>query len=733
MKKLKRMLALLLTAAVCLTMGGFTSARTGPAASGGVTVSALYTEAQTDPIGLDQVPPELSWTLRSDGMNQKQTAYRVLAASSAESLEAGTGDVWDSGRVESETPFGVSFGGTLTSRQKVFWKVMVWDAAGSASAWSETATFEMGLLEESDWEASWIGRGSDSNIITSSFAPVTARYVRMKVVRVGPNPLAEGWNRLQFMEWEIYSGGSKENLARGKKVTATDEVSTDGAWAARNLTNGAYTNGWHGYSTNPFSPDGRDIADRPVYVTMDLGERTTFDTFRLYGRTDAPSNQGDVCPNYPEIYDIEVSDDGRDWATHTTVTVADPPRIVTALPLFAKDFTVDKSEVASARLYVSGLGLYEARLNGQNVADTLFDPGETDFDESVQYVTYDVTDKLIDGGNAVGIMLGNGVYNIGNTPGRYQKVGLDRAAEIKTIAQLEVTMRDGSVQRVVTDGSWDQTQGPVTFSSWHGGEDYDARAEIPGWDAAGTDRSAWGKAGEVNPPAGALRARNTTPIRVTGEVTPVSVKQLANGHYLVDMGVNFAGIYTLRLPGMRAADAGKTVKIWPSETLKADGTVDQTSTGAPIFDTYTIGGGGDESFHIRFCYHGFRYLEIENMPFALKPAHITGQIVRTDNERIGRLSTSSDLINGVERIVDRAIESNMYSTLTDCPAREKLGWLEVSQLMYESMAYSYDIRSWMSKTSRDMAEAQTEAGQVPGVAPASWCPGIPIRSTDRIA
>lgn len=707
----------LLISAITASVFSVEASGLGTSPTGTLSIEGLRTQSQTRPIGIDILSPKLSWLITCDGFNQKQTAYRVIAAGKLSDLESGTGVLWDSGKVESALPYSV-FGdrSKLSSRQKVFWKVMVWDANGEPSEWSDPAFFEMGLLKASDWEADWIGRGAGSNIITNGFQPVTARYVRMKVLSLGPNPMAEGWNRLQFMEWEIYNSENPSiNIARGKKVTATAEMAQEGAWASQNLTDGAYTNAYHGYSTQPLS--GRDISASPVYITIDLGEEMTFDSFRLYGRTDAVSNQENICPNYPENYDIECSNNGTDFTRHTNIAVTIPPRIVTELPIFAKDFNVDTSKVVSARLYISGLGLYEAHINGENVADTLFDPGETDFEESVQYVTYDVTKSLKSGANAIGIMLGNGVYNIGSTPGRYQKYGMDRAAELKCIAQLEITKTDGSIEKIITDNQFYQTEGPITFSGWYGGEDYDARKEIAGWDKSGTDQSNWGNAGLVSPPKGALTARNTTPIRKTDEIIPKAVTKLSNGHYLVDMGVNFAGIYELTLPGMTAALAGTTVKLHPAELLNAGGTVNQESTGSPIYDSYTIRGAGEEKFSPRFVYHGYRYLEIEGMPFEPSVENITGYAVRTDNERTGNFTSSSDLLNGIEKIVDRSIESNMYSTLTDCPAREKLGWLEVSQLLYESMAYSYDIHSWMTKLSRDMAESQTETGQVPGVAP----------------
>ncbi len=713
MKCWKKLLSSLLTG--CLLLASLCPAEVAFAVTAGsLTVCNLRTELLENPIGLDVENPTLSWENKSSENGQRQTGYRILAASSQALLDADTGDLWDTGKVSDTACFGIVWGGSpLTSRQKVYWKVMTWDLNRKASDWSETATFEMGLLSDADWTAQWIGRGVDSNVMINHFDSVTARYVRLQVREIGGNPQAENLNRLQVMEWEIFQGDG-ENLALGKPAAASDALNATGSWSPENLTDGQTYGGNHGYSSGVLS--GTKLST-PVTLTVDLGAQETFDTFRLYARSDALQADGVTCPDYPKVYDIQVSDDGLSFRTVETVEITDPPKYTAALPIFAKEFQLS-GDVQSARLYISGLGLYTATVNGQNVADTLFDPNETDWDTRVQYVTYDVTDLLQEGGNGLGIALGNGVYNVGSTPGRYQKH--DNAGELKAIAQLEIIYTDGSTQRIVTDNTWAQTTGPLTFSSWYGGEDYDATREILRWDLYGTDRSDWGQAAKVNAPAGQLCARNTTPIRITDTVTPVSVKHLANGAYLVDMGVNYAGIYTLRME-TSAAHRGQTVTLYPTEQLNASGDgvnqVSMTNNDLPIYDSYVMAGTGAESFTLQFCYHGFQYLYIENYPGTLTIADITGYIVRADNAADGSFETSNETLNAICRIVNRSVEANMQSVLTDCPDREKLGWLEVSQLMYYSMGYAYDIQSWTRKLLQDMADSQYPDGKVPCVAP----------------
>ncbi|MDR1094633.1 MAG: alpha-L-rhamnosidase N-terminal domain-containing protein, partial [Clostridiales bacterium] len=495
-------------------------------------VDRMFTADRENPLGIDIETPAFSWRLSSNAQNDRQTAYRVLAAATEEELNKENGAyLWDSQKVSKEEPFGVMYAGApLQSRQKVFWKVMVWGADDKPSPWSGVATFETGLFAASDWDAKWIGRFDIStSVMTNAFAPVTARYAQMKVTSVGPNPAVEGSNRLQIMEWEIYNSANPSvNLAANKKVSSTDEHNTSGSggWASVNLTNGALGDG---YSSAPLS--GRDIAANPVYVTIDLGAETTFDTFTLYGRTDELAADQRTCPNYPAKYDVLTSNTGDNFSTHAAAVAVTAPYVnkvaVSGLPLFAKDFSVP-SGIQKARLYIAGLGLYEASVNGKNVADTVFDPGETLYSKAVQYVAYDVTDYLKTGGNTVGVTLGNGVYNIGNPPEKYHKYGMERTGELKFIAQLEITDKNGGVAKVVSDGTWKHASGPIVSSDWYGGEDYDARRELDGWDKGGYDRSDWYAAGVTGAP-GALRARNTTPLRVTGEIRPKEVRELPDG------------------------------------------------------------------------------------------------------------------------------------------------------------------------------------------------------------
>lgn len=696
-------------------------------ATGTITPFNLTVENLKNPMGIDILRPNLSWIFTSDGHNQEQTAYRILVASSLAKLEENDGDLWDSGKVISEKSFNVAYGGLLLkSRQRAYWKVMTWDKNDVSSVWSESAYWELGLINDSDWEAKWIGQGGDvpaedANIFTDTFNKTTSRYVKISVSELGPEAQGfPGQHHLQLMEFEIYdSANPTVNLARGKSVAASSIITNNTVWQPSNLTNGTYNSG---YSSNMFN---NAALSTPLTITIDLGANQSFDTIKLYCRTDFPSTTTNICPNYPKKYTIEHSADNDIYSELQTVSISDPPRIPgkpidtpTSMPLFATDFQVDDlNEVVSARLYISGLGLYETHINGQNVSPNTLEPGETNYDKSILYVTYDVKDFLTEGGNAIGIMLGNGMYNVGATPaGRYKWGTVNGTGPLATIAQLELTMKDGSVQKIFTGEDWKSTNGPITVSTWYGGEDYDATKEVEGWDQPGTDRSTWDDTSKVAI-TGTLEARKHPPIQVVEEIVPASVIPLAGGKYLLDMGQNFAGYLELRLTGTTAANRGTKIQFWPGEHKNADNTVNQNSAGVNRWNSYTVKGTGNETWHPQFCYDGFRYVEIRNFPGVPTVDNFRGYAMRTSNEKSGTFETSNSMLNGIDKLVTRAVESNMYSTLTDCPHREKLGYLEVSHLMYYSMAYQFDIQAWMKKITKDMIEAQHDDGMIPTTAP----------------
>jgi len=390
------------------------------------------------------------------------------------------------------------------------------------------------------------------------------------------------------------------------------------------------------------------------------------------------------------------------------------------LPLFRKSFTLSR-RVTRALIYVSGLGQYELRLNGRKVGNGELTPGWSDYRKTVYYDAYDVTALLHDGPNVLGVMLGNGMYRVLKTAGRYSKF-VGSYGQPKCTLQLEIEFADSGSAEVVSDGTWKTAPGPITFSSIYGGEDFDARLELQGWDRPGFDDRQWRAVSLVQGPGGAMTHELAPPMRVMRNYTPVKVTHPKPGVAVYDLGQNFAGWPEISVAG----PAGAAVRMISGERLDKDGLVLQTSSGGPQWFSYTLRGAGVESWHPRFSYYGFRYVQVEasgagGNSHELRVLRLRGDAVHSSSPRVGQFASSDELLNRIYTLILRAIENNAVSLFTDCPHREKLGWLEETHLMAPSMLYDFDFSGLYAATARNIADAQRregpKAGMVPEIAP----------------
>lgn len=522
----------------------------------------LRCEHLTNPLGIDAVEPRLSWQLkpRPDDRGQRQTAWRILAASSREKLERDDGDLWDSGKVDSERSILVPYRGTaLRSRQRCWWKVMAWDAESRPGPWSSPASWEMALLSSNDWRAKWIA--------------------------------------------------------------------------------------------------------------CSAGEES-------------------------------------------------PPPLEPA-PMFRRDFEVTR-EVRQARVYVTGLGYFELSLNGRKVGDHELDPVKSRYDRRVYYLSFDITDYLHRGDNAIGVMLGTGWFNMhtkavwgfGQAPWR---------ARPRMLCQIEIEYADGSVQRVVSDDSWKVSSGPVVFDGIRNGETYDARLERPGWDRPGFDDAQWKPAAEVSGPGGVLSAQMLPPIRATRILRPKSVREVRPGVWVYDFDQNLAGKLQLSVE----TPAGTKIRLKQGERLHPDGTVQQKEiarfvrSGELQTDTYICKGEGLEVWEPRFIYHGFQYAEVRGLPEAPSLDLLCAKVLHTDFASAGSFSCSKELFNRIQECTRWSFIGNYHGIPTDCPHREKIGWTGDAHLVGETGLFNYDMAASYTKWIRDFADEQRENGDLPGVVPTS--------------
>lgn len=386
------------------------------------------------------------------------------------------------------------------------------------------------------------------------------------------------------------------------------------------------------------------------------------------------------------------------------------------VPLFRKEFQGGE-HIKSALLFISGLGQYEVNLNGEKLGDSFLAPGWTDYDETVLYNTYDVTDKLEAGGNALGVIVGNGFFNVNKE--RYKKLSIVYGMP-RMICKLVIIYADGTVKHIVSGNDWKTAPSPVTFASIYGGEDYDAQLEQKGWDQPSFNDTHWKQAIPVKATEKRLEPELDNPVKVMEMLYAKTVTQPRPGVYMYDFGQNASGIVELKVKGKR----GQTVKLIPAELLNADKLSSQKATGSPYYFSYTLKGDGEETWRPRFTYYGFRYVQVEGAaPDTARnttpPAVIQLSFLHTRNaaSATGSFSCSNELFNRIHTLIQWAIKSNLQSVATDCPHREKLSWLEQDYLMGNSIQHNYDISLLYRKLLDDMREAQTDSGLVPDIAP----------------
>ena len=389
--------------------------------------------------------------------------------------------------------------------------------------------------------------------------------------------------------------------------------------------------------------------------------------------------------------------------------------------LLRREFSV-KPGLRRALAHVTGVGACELTLNGTRVGTDLLSPGWTAYEKTCLYDTHDITELLQPGANAAGLFLGNGMYSVQKAEGRYAKfTGAYRPPF--AIAQLRLEYADGSVEFVGTDDAWRTHAGPITFSNIFGGEDHDARLEAAGWDRAGFDASGWPHAVAAAGPGGELRGTShaAPPLREHETLHPVAVKEIRPGVAVYDLGQNASLIPRLRVRG----PAGAEIKIIPAELVNADGSVDRGSVGGARNNAwwrYTLAGrAGDAEWFPKFFYHGCRYLQVERTAPDGEPLpeiiSLDGVVVHTASAPAGDFACSDELFNRIRTLVRWAQRSNLVSVITDCPHRERLGWLEQYHLNGPALRYEFDLTRLFAKTFGDMADAQTADGLVPDIAP----------------
>lgn len=380
-------------------------------------------------------------------------------------------------------------------------------------------------------------------------------------------------------------------------------------------------------------------------------------------------------------------------------------------PMLRKEFEV-RSEVKSARAYVTSHGLYEMYLNGKRIGDEVFTPGWTSYDDHIQYQTYDITARVQKGKNAVGVILGDGWYR-GNLAfsGQHNTYG-DRLA---LLAQIRLTYADGSSQVIGSDQNWKATTGPILMSDIYNGESYDARLEKKGWSSPGYDDTTWAGVRLANHPKNNLVAPAGPPVRRIQELRPVKISRTPSGETVVDMGQNMVGWVRLKVSG----PAGSTVTLKHAEVLdKAGNFYTENLRVAKQTISYTLKGEGVELFEPHFTFQGFRYVMVKDFPTELTLDNLTGIVVHSDITPAGTFECSEPMINQLQHNIQWGQKGNFVDVPTDCPQRdERLGWTGDAQAFARTASFNADVAAFYTKWLKDMAADQKPSGAIPHVIP----------------
>jgi alpha-L-rhamnosidase len=696
-----------------------------PAAS--VRPDKLRCEYRTNPRGIDEREPRLSWRLmatRAGLRGLSQRAYQVQVASSEANLAGGKADLWDSGKVESaESAHVVYAGQALASGQQAFWRVQVWDQDGRASGWSAPAQWSMGLLDAGDWKAKWIGADE-----SPSYRNPESMFRFLK----GAHWI---WSQTAAPEKRAYFRASFEAPAGRKIERAIVLMGADARYEF--FLNGASLI----RGTNPRMPDFLDITPeiRQGANTIALaatapransksragligvirvdyaggGEPLIVATSSSW-KASAEESPGWQNSNFPDSEWTAAKDMGEYGVAPWGDVGYEEERALPARML-RKEFTV-RGKLKRATAYVAGLGLSELYLNGRKVGDAVLSPGLTDYTKRVLYVAYDITPNLVAGRNAAGLILGNGRFW---APRSATPIGAVNYGYPKALCQIELEFADGSKQTVATGPDWKLTRdGPIRANNEYDGEYYDARREMPGWSRPGFDDSRWEAAQLVEAPAGRLAAQMTEPIRVVETIKPVKMTEPRPGVYVFDMGQNMVGWCRLTVSGH------KGIEVWlrHAETLQPNGMLYLDNLrSARALDTYVLKGGGREVWEPRFTYHGFRYVEVRGYPGKPSLDAIEGRVVHDDMTPTADFTSSNELLNQLHHNILWGVRGNYRSIPTDCPQRdERQGWLGDRSNVSRSESYLFDIAAFYTKWHQDLEDSQTEAGGIPDVAPAYW-------------
>ena len=517
-------------------------------------------EGFKNPIGFYDPKPTFSWQLPASEKTKTQSAYQIVAASKEELLPNNP-DLWDSKKqVTFQSTFVKYQGKQLESRQKVFWKVRYWNQDNEVSEWSEINSFELGLLNNSDWKAKWIGLN-----------------------------------------------------------TAQDNIR-----GVRNF-----------------------LMHKPQYL------RNGFEL---------------------------------------------------------------KKDIESARLYITSKGVFDVHLNGKDVSDDVMSPGWTPYNHRIETLTYDVTQLIKTGQNALAVELASGWHSsrISRAKALYKKY-----ASPKILCQLEITLKDGSKQTIISDESWKgTTNGPIRLANVYDGEFYDANYEIPNWKQPGFNDSTWNVVEtEVVENSIKLEPKRHHTVKTKTILWDTKIVAVTDSTAIFNMQQNMVGVPKVKV----SMKKGDTLKIRFSEMLLKDGKFyTKNYRSAKSTDFYVASKDGMIEYIPKFTFHGFQFIELSGYDKTAKPnvSWVKGLVQHSDFQQKGTFTSSHQKLNQLQSNITWGLRGNFFDIPTDCPQRdERLGWTGDAQVIAPTSLFNYNTHAFWTAWLQSLRESQTEKGGIPWIVP----------------
>ncbi len=673
----------------------------------------LACDGLPEPLGLDDLHPRLSWQMHSTRVGAAETAYRIRVAQSPDKLAQA--DVWDSGRVASSESVGIAYrGAPLQPGTRYYWQVEVWDEHGNSVPVSAPSWWETGLIAASAWTAQWISGDTEVNREDRAATP-------QWIWTAGEDALHHVKEGKHFFQLNVPL--AERPVEATLLITAKDRIAV--TVNGNDLLKADAVPPW-----GPSFPWG-------TFRTVDVSAAVHSGANSLVAVAEAVKPGANGFGGLIALLRVRYADGrvvrfvtDKSWTSNVggeKTADASAVQIVEQLGetplgtpwppqpavLLRHEAMLTKT-VRSARLYVTSLGAYQFRINGQPVGDDVLAPGWTDYRARLYYQSFDVSRLLHRGLNAVGAMLGDGWYAAGLITNQ-QRYNFG-PPPLRLLAQIAIEYTDGTRDQIVTDPSWKASESAVIRSDLYNGEQYDARNEQAGWDEPDfRGEGRWRRATPADAPPAMPVSQNFQPIKVERTLTAKTVTNPAAGVYVFDMGQNMVGSERLRVRGPR----GTRVQLRFGEMLQPDGRLyAENMRTAAATDSYVLKGTGEETYVPHFTYHGYRYVEVTGYPGKPSLADVAGLVFHTDAPFTMQFTTGNATIEKLWSNILWGQRGNFESIPTDCPQRdERLGWMGDAQVFWRTASYNMNLTAFSEKFGNDMREAQSARGNFSDITP----------------